>query len=46
MSSHVDRIKPDKNNGRVSWDADSMIKNAMSLQRVAKELDKNGDLAP
>ena len=36
------RRAPDKNNGRVSWDADSMIKNAMSLQRVAKELDKNG----
>ena len=35
------RRAPDKNNGRVSWDADSMIKNAMSLQRVAKELNKN-----
>ena len=32
----------DKNKDRASWDADSMIENAKSLQRVAKELEKNG----
>ena len=32
----------DKNNDRVSWNPDSMIDNAKSLQRVAKELEKNG----
>ena len=31
----------DKNNDRTSWDADLMIENAKSLQRVAKELEKN-----
>ena len=35
-------VMSDKNNGRASWDADSMIENARSLQRVAKELEKNG----
>ncbi len=32
----------DKNNGCASCDADSMIENAKSLQRVVKELEKNG----
>lgn len=32
----------DKSNDYVSWDAGSMIENAKSLQRVAKELEKNG----
>ena len=31
----------DKNNNCASWDADSMIENAKSLQRVAKELEKD-----
>ena len=31
-----------KNDGRTSCNPDSMIENAMSLQRVAKELEKNG----
>ena len=34
-------VMVDKNKGRASWDADSMIENAMSLQRAAKELDKS-----
>ncbi len=28
-------------NHRISWDADSMIRNAKALQRVVKELEKN-----
>ena len=32
----------DKNNDRARCNADSMIDNARSLQRVAKELEKNG----
>ena len=35
----------DKNNDCASWHADSMIENAKSLQRVANELDKNGQEA-
>ena len=35
----------DKSNDHVSWDVDSMIKNAKSLQRVAKELEKNSSEA-
>ena len=35
----------DKSNDHVSWDADSMIENAKSLQRVAKELEENRDKA-
>ena len=31
----------DKSNDQRSWDADLMIKNAKSLQRAAKELEKN-----
>ena len=35
----------DKSNDHASWDASSMIKNAKSLQRVAKELEKNSSEA-
>ena len=35
----------DKKNDRASWDSDSMIGNAKSLQRVARELEKNGQEA-
>ena len=35
-------VMADKNKDRVCWDSDRMIENAKSLQRVAKELEKNG----
>ena len=35
-------VMSDKSNDHVSWDARFMIENAKSLQRIAKELRKNG----
>ena len=35
-------IMSDKNASRASWNLDSMIENAKSLQRVAKAIYENG----
>ena len=43
MTSRGNTLVPDNKNSGESWDTDSMIWTAKSLQRVAKELERHGE---